>query len=88
MSTLHINHWQGIDFLNSHLNTILNDDSLLIFGDLSPTELVKLNALLENNNGSCYLVFDDDCPHNAIQAIDHDQWLALINQHDNSFAWK
>lgn len=88
MSTLHICHWHSFEHLNSHLKLIFCDDSLLIFGDLSSSELLKVKDWSDNNNINWHLVIDEASPHITERAINHDQWLELINQHDNCFAWK
>lgn len=92
MSTLHLCHWHNIKHLKKHLGLLSDKDSLLIFGDFTAEEINKLHELMINFSNPWYLVKSNKAPTLAnpdmTNEINHDQWLELVLQHNNTYAWK
>ncbi|MCB1582701.1 MAG: hypothetical protein R3E90_15915 [Marinicella sp.] len=92
MNTLHLCHWQNLVHLEQHLGLLSENDSLLIFGTFSVDEQKKIIDVMQDFSTNWYLVNKDIDPNIANRhsphEINHEQWLELIIQHNNSYAWK
>ena len=89
MSTLHLYHWKGMEDLKQRIKLVDKQDNLVIIG--SPNDQ-DLEELLKNMDWltACnwQLVNSTDNPQITEHTINHDEWLELIINHQNSFAWK
>ncbi len=88
MSTLHQCHWQNRRHCQSHLPLMNTGDNLVVYGVLSQSDIDWLDQQLAQQNITWHLVIGDQNPHNAGKQINHQQWLQLILEHRNSWAWK
>lgn len=88
MNTLHLCHWKNTTHLKLKSAVIHKDDSLVIIGDMNSDEISFINQLLSPLAVNWYLVNDQNQPHINCKLINHDEWLTLILNHKNCFAWK
>jgi len=88
MSTLHLYHWKSTDDLKSRIDLINQNDSLLIIGEVNQQEVSVVEQTFSNRSIQWYLVKQQNKPHISQNVISHDDWLKLILNHQNCFAWK
>lgn len=88
MNTLHMYHWQNTDLLKKNLALIGANDSLVIFGSISESDLKEITHKLTSITYDWYIVKDIDSPHINSRIINKRRWLNLIIKHRNTLAWK
>jgi hypothetical protein len=92
MNTLHLCHWQNLNHFKEHLTLISANDCLVIFGHLSTQEKEQIHQVMQDYVIDWHLVKADNHPNindpTMSHEITHDEWLKLVLQHNNSYAWK
>lgn len=93
MKTLHLCHWHDKSHFQQHCQWIGAADALVVYGQLNALEIEFIRTHMGTIERPWYRVMDNtlsdaDDHHQGPEMISPQQWVALISEHHNTWAWK
>ncbi len=92
MNTLHQCYWQvdsqNTEYWQRHFSLMDDHDSLVIYGPISVDDQHYLHKTIIHKRDRLYWLNTSSESSQLLTEINHDQWLRLLIQHNNSYTWK
>lgn len=93
MKTLHLCHWRDKNAFTNQVAWLGPTDALVVYGHPSALEIEHIQSHMEAKQRPWHLLVDPSTGSNtvkrtAMSTIDANQWLKLIIEYDNTWAWK
>jgi hypothetical protein len=93
MKTLHLCHWRDKAAFKADVKNLGASDALVVYGNPSPLEMMHIQSHMQAMEQPWHLFTEHpetqrEAKQHLISTIDASQWLQLIIEHDNTWAWK